>query len=165
MHVIVRLLSRRHPCTRQARQRYSRASVGLITAKTNVALLAPTARAPQKFWDLAIQYSCVTHSFNYSSAIDDSSYDFVTGKHIDIAYLHPFWSKCYVHVPLELRKGKLGLARAYDGRFVGYAFTSIEIRNYYVVKDHGKGVYGKVRSIKDVIFDDHEAYLEHSENQ
>ena len=139
-------------------------AVGLITAKANVALLAPTPRAPQKFWDLAVQYACITHSFNYCSAIDDSPYHYITGQHVDIANLHPFWSKCYVHIPLELRPRKLGASRAYDARFVGYSFSSLEFKNYYVVQDYGKGVYGKVRSSKDVIFDDIEHYLENTTN-
>ena len=33
-------------------------SVGLITAKTNTAMLAPTPPVPNKFWDLAMAYVC-----------------------------------------------------------------------------------------------------------
>jgi hypothetical protein len=47
---------------------------GIVIAKANVALLAPVARAPQRYWDLAIMYACVTMAFNYHSAIDDSPY-------------------------------------------------------------------------------------------
>jgi hypothetical protein len=139
-------------------------TVGIITAKANVALLAPTPRAPQRYWDLAIQYACVTQSFNLHSAIEDSPYHLITGNHVDIKNLHPFWAKCYVYIPLEQRSGKLGFARAYDARLVGYAFTSTEFRAYYVVQDYGRGVYGKVRCSKDVTFDDAEQYVYLSED-
>ena len=138
-------------------------TVGIITAKANVALLAPTPRAPQRYWDLAIQYACVTQSFNLHSAIEDSPYHLITGNHVDIKNLHPFWAKCYVYIPIEQRSGKLGFARAYDARLVGYAFTSTEFRAYYVVQDYGKGVYGKVRCSKDVTFDDAGEYVYWSE--
>ena len=138
-------------------------TIGLITAKANVALLAPTPRVPQRYWDLAIQYACTTQSFNFHSAIDDSPYHLITGNHVDIKNLHPFWAKCYVYIPIEQRSGKLGFPRTYDGRLVGYAFTSTEFRTYYVVEDKGHGVYGKVRCTKDVTFDDSAEYVYWSE--
>jgi hypothetical protein len=134
-------------------------TVGIIFAKANVALLAPVPRAPQIYWDLAILYACVTMAFNYNSAIDDSPYHMITGQHIDINHLHPFWLKCYVYIPLEQRTGKLGFPRTYNARFVGYALTSIEFRTYHIVEDKGHGVYGKVRCSKDVVFDDSDEYV------
>jgi hypothetical protein len=80
-------------------------TVGIVIAKANVALLALVPRAPQRYWDLAIMYACVTMVFNYNFAIDDSPYLMTTGQHIDINHLHPFWAKCYVYIPLEQRSG------------------------------------------------------------
>ena len=139
-------------------------AVGLMTAKANIALLAPIPRAPQKFWDLAIQYACTTHAFNYASTIGDSPYHLSTGRHVDIKHLHPFWTPCYVYIPPEMRNGKLGEDRSYPAYMVGYAFTSVEFKQYYVVRNYGKGVYGKVRLSKDVVFDDYQHYLERTTN-
>ena len=49
-------------------------SVGLITSKTNTAMLAPTPPIPNKFWDLAMAYACRTHSLIYNKRINDSPY-------------------------------------------------------------------------------------------
>lgn len=129
-------------------------SVGLIATKTNVAMLAPTPAVPLKYWCLAMSYACITHSFNYSSRIDDSPYHMTTGKHIDIKSLHPFWARCYVHIPLKDRGGKVGHPRAYQGHFVGYLYTSTLYDNFIILPVLDDGKYGKIRHSKDVIFDD-----------
>ena len=63
-----------------------------------------------------------------------------------------------------MRHGKLGEDRSYPAYMVGYVFTSVEFKQYYVVRNYGKGVYGKVRLSKDVVFDDYQHYLERTTN-
>ena len=95
-------------------------------------------------------YACRTHSLNYNKRINDSPYHYVYGEHIDIKDLHPFWSLCYVYIPLKLRQGKLNAPRAYKAHFVGYNFSTIMFPNYLVVEEYKNGQYGQVRSRKDV---------------
>ena len=40
--------------------------VGVIVAKTNVAMLSPDNPVPQIYWDLAMTYACDTASYNFS---------------------------------------------------------------------------------------------------
>lgn len=128
-------------------------TVQTIETKTNIAMLAPTPPVPQKYWELAMAYACVTHSFNYNHRINTSPYHFNTGRHVDVKELHPFWSRCYVHTPGKDRTSKVGCARAYNAHFVGYDFTSTLTRTYFVIEINSNGTYGKVRSSKDIIFD------------
>jgi hypothetical protein len=44
-------------------------TVGIVIATANVALLALVPRAPQRYWDLAIMYACVTMAFNYNTTL------------------------------------------------------------------------------------------------
>lgn len=83
-----------------------------------------------------------------------------TGQHVDIKHLHPFWTSCLVYIPPETRNGKLGQDRSYPAFMVGYVFTSVEFKQYYVVRNYGKGVHGKFRLSKVVVFDDYQHYLE-----
>ena len=129
-------------------------AVGVIATKTNVAMLAPTPNVPPKYWCLAMSYACTTQSFNYAPRIDDSPYHFTTGQHVDIKHLHPFWARCYVHIPLKDRKGKVAAARAYTAHFVGYLFTSTLFQNFNVLEVYPDDKYGTVRNSKDVIFDE-----------
>ena len=69
-------------------------AVGVIVAKTNVAMLSPDNQVPQSYWDLAMSYACDTASFNFSKVIGTSPYMKITGKPINIKYLQPFWSSC-----------------------------------------------------------------------
>ena len=62
-------------------------TVQTIETKTNIAMLAPTPPVPQKYWDLAMAYACVTHSYH---RINTSPYYFNTGSHVDVKELHPF---------------------------------------------------------------------------
>ena len=64
-------------------------TVGLITAKANIAVLAFFSTVPQIYWDLAIDYACTTHSFNYCQKIT-SPYNLITGRHVDVQYLRRF---------------------------------------------------------------------------
>ena len=128
-------------------------SVGVIATKTNIAMMAPTPNVPPKYWCLAMSYACITHSFNYSTRINDSPYHFTTGQHVNINSLHPFWASVYVHIPLKQRKGKVGHRRAYQGHFVGYLFTSTLFDNFIILEVLETGKYGQLRHSKDVIFD------------
>lgn len=74
-------------------------AVGLVSAKTNIAMRTPDPHVPQKFCDYAMAYACDTLSYNYSSVIGTSPYMKITGKPINIRYLQPFWSSCYVFIP------------------------------------------------------------------
>ena len=128
-------------------------SVGVIAVKTNIAMLAPSPPVPQIFWDLAMAYACTTHSFNPCPRNFDSPYHYITGSHVDVKHLHPFWSRCYVHIPAIHREGKVGFPRAYKAHFAGYDYTSTLTRMYYVIEVYCNGTYGRIRSSKDVIFD------------
>ena len=68
-------------------------------------------------------------------------------------HVKPFWSKCYVFIPVQFRHGKLGCARAHKARFVGYDNTTILFPNYLVMETLPNNQYGKLKSSKDVIFD------------
>ena len=54
---------------------------------------------------------------------------------------------------LQDRRSKIGCARAYNAHFVEYDFTSTLTRTYFVIEINSNCTYGKVRSSKDVIFD------------
>ena len=108
---------------------------------------------PQKFWDLAFEYTCITHAFNYHSAIKTSPYHLITGKHVILKNLKAFWSLCWVHIALEDRKGKIGFPRAYKARFVGYDLSRTLEPCFKVIEILPTGIFGKIRTSKDVIFD------------
>ena len=127
-------------------------AVGVIVAKTNVAMLSANTTVPQSFWDFAMSYACDTHSYNYSSVIGTSPYTKITGQPVNVKYLQPFWASCYVFIPLS-KRNKLGDPRAYKAHFVGYSNTSLCFPNYFVIPVLENGHYGKVRESKDVIFD------------
>ena len=114
-------------------------------------MLTPDIQVPPMFWDDAMSYACVTHSFNFSSAIGTSPYTKVTGQSIDIRWLQPFLASCYVFIPLKDR-GKLGQKRAYKAKFVGYANTHLMLPNYFIVLFEN-GHYAKVTESKDVMCD------------
>ena len=128
-------------------------TVGIIAVKTNIAMLNPFPSVPGKYWDLAMTYACDTHSFNPNSRINDSPYHYITGRHVDVTQLHPFFARCFVHIPPSERDSKIGDPRAYKAHFVGYDYTSILTKTYKVIEVYADGRYGKVRSSKDVIFD------------
>ena len=127
-------------------------AVGVISAKTNVAMMAPNPHVPQSYWDYAMQYACDTHSYNLSSAIGTSPYMKITGQPVNLKYLQPFWSSCYVFIPLKERN-KVGAPRAYKAHFVGYANTSLMFPNYIVIPVTKGSHYGRHKESKDVIFD------------
>ena len=127
-------------------------AVGLISAKTNIAMLACEPPVPASFWDYAMTYACDTHSYNFCSAIGTSPYMKITGQPINIKYLQPFWASCYVFIPLKDRI-KVGAPRAYKAHFVGYANTSILFPNYIVIPVSDDNNYSRHRESKDVIFD------------
>jgi hypothetical protein len=127
-------------------------TVGLISAKTNIAMMSPTPRTPQSYWDYAMAYACDTQSFNYSSVIGTSPYMKITGQPVNIKYLQPFWSSCYVFIPREERN-KVGSPRAYKAHFVGYANTKLLFPNYVVIPVTDTGHYLKHKDSKNVIFD------------
>ena len=108
---------------------------------------------PQKFWDLAFEYTCITHAFNYHSAIKTSPYHLITGKHIILKNLKAFWSLCWVHIALEDRNGKIGFPRAYKARFVGYDLSRTLEPCFKVIEILPTGIFSKIRTSKDVIFD------------
>ena len=82
-------------------------AVGVIVAKTNVAMLSPDNPVPQIYWDLAMTYACDTASYNFSKVIGTSPYMKITGQPINIKYLQSFWSSCYVFIPrAEVRRQK-----------------------------------------------------------
>ena len=126
-------------------------TVGILTEKTNIAM--HSAKVPDRYWELAMTYAAVTLSFNYSSAIGTSPYTYITGQQAVMKHLKPFWSKCYVFIPVQFRHGKLGCARAHKARFVGYDNTTILFPNYLVMETLANNQYGKLKSSKDVIFD------------
>jgi hypothetical protein len=128
-------------------------SVGIASLKCNLAMLAPETLVPQRYWDLAMTYVCITMSMNYQSRIGTSPYHLITGQHVNLKYCHAFWSKRYVHIAVKDRQGKVGFPRAYKARFVGYDFVHTLTPTYKVMQVYPNGTYGVVRNSKDVIFD------------
>ena len=139
-------------------------SVGLIASKTNVAMMSPTPKVPQSYWDFAMAYACDTNSYNYSSVIGTSPYMKITGQPVNIKYLQPFWSACYVFIPREERN-KVGSPRAYKAHFLGYANTNILFPNYIVLPVNDKGQYMKYKDSKNVIFDPTINFSVYTENE
>ena len=75
-------------------------------------------------------------------------------RHLHLKYLHPFWTPVYFTIPPNERiGGKLGVARALKGYFVGYSYSKFLQPCYKVVARYSNGTYGRVRHTKDVIFD------------
>ena len=75
-------------------------------------------------------------------------------RHLHLKYLHPFWTPVYFTIPPNERiGGKLGVARALKGYFVGYSYFKFLQPCYKVVARYSNGTYGHVRHTKDVIFD------------
>jgi hypothetical protein len=61
-------------------------TVGTISAKTNLHMLAPTPRVPNKYWCLCMEYACKTASFNYHRKLGTSPYFNVYGQHVNIKH-------------------------------------------------------------------------------
>ena len=81
-------------------------------------------------------------NFNYSKKIDTSPYNYISGHHIDIKYLHSFFAVCYMHIPLKDRTSKLPAHRAQRCRFLAHSYTTILVPTYVVIILH------------DIIFDE-----------
>ena len=128
-------------------------SVGVIAVKTNIAMLNPSPSVPAKYWCLAMEYACDTHSFNYHTRYGSSPYHLITGRHVDVRQLYPFWCRCWVYIPLSDRHGKVNAPRALKAHFVGYSYTTILTKTYKYIEVYADGTYGKVRVSKDIIFD------------
>ena len=86
-------------------------AVGVLSMKCNITMQPLGLRMPQKYWDLAFEYTCVTLAFNYHSAIKTTPYHLITGKHVILKNLKTFWSLCWVHIALGDRKGKISIPR------------------------------------------------------
>ena len=61
-------------------------SVGIASLKCNLAMLAPETLVPQRYWDLAMTYVCITMSMNYQSRIGTSPYHLIIGQHANLQY-------------------------------------------------------------------------------
>ena len=133
------------PCDKHANGIAERA-VGVLSMKCNITMQPLGTRVPQKYWDLAFEYTCVTHAFNYQSAIKTSPYHLITGKHGILKNLTAFWSLYWVHIALEDRKGKIGFPRAYKARFVGYDLSRTLQPSSKVIEILPTGIYGKIRT-------------------
>ena len=86
--------------------------------------------------------------------IDTSSYNYITGHHIDIKYLHSFFAVCYMHIPLKDKTSKLPARRAQRCRFLAYSYTTILVLTSVVIILHDNNTYGGTRVSKDIIFDE-----------
>ena len=126
--------------------------VGLVTAKTNTSMMENMA--PNYMWCWAMFKATQNLNFKYNSKIDTSPYQFVTGQHIDMKYLHSFFAECYMFIPLKDRKGKLPYQRAQRCRFLAYSYTTILMPTYIVTPWFDNGTYGGCRISKDIIFDE-----------
>ena len=118
-------------------------AVGVIVAKTNAAMLSPDNPVPQIYSDLAMTYACDAASYNFSKVIGTSPCMQITGQLINIKYLQPFWSSCYVFIPLAERV-KLGARGAYEAKFCGYSNILLLFPNYFVIP-YETGKYGRIR--------------------
>ena len=125
--------------------------VGLVTAKANSAMLA--GNAPVSMWDHAFTHTVQTLNFNYSEAIGTSPYNFITGVHIDMNYIHGFFSECFMFIPPKERT-KLPARRAHRCKLLSYAYTTILVPIYNVIIINDNNTYGQTRTSKDVIFDE-----------
>ena len=94
--------------------------VGVVTAKTNTAMLEYGAPPSFRYW--AMFKATQDLNFSYCSKIDDSPYHFVTGHQIDIKYLHSFFAECYLFIPLKDRDSKLPARRAHRCRLLAYSY-------------------------------------------
>ena len=126
--------------------------VGLVTSKTNSAMME--YGAPPSFWRWAMFKATQDLNFNYNAKIKTSPYNFTTGHHIDIKYLHSFFAECYMFIPLHERKHKLPARRAQRCRFLAYSYTTLLVPTYVIISVNDNGTYGTVRRSKDVIFND-----------
>ena len=126
--------------------------VGVVVAKTNSAMLHQ--HVPPSYWCWAMLKATQDLNFNLSEKIGTSPYNFVTGQHIDIRYLHHFFAECYMFIPLLERVGKLPHRRAHRCRFLAYSYTTLLVPTYVVVIVLDNGTYGNVRISKDIIFDE-----------
>ena len=88
-------------------------TVGILTEKTNIAMLSSVPEVSPKYWELAMSYTAITTGFKFSSAIGTSPCYYITGQKANLKYLHPFWSKCYVVILTEFRQGNLGSNRTH----------------------------------------------------
>ena len=71
-------------------------TVGLLTGKTNTAIMENTA--PKSMWCWAMSKASQDLNSNYNEKIKTSPYHFVTGQHIDMKYLHSFFCRMlHVH--------------------------------------------------------------------
>ena len=126
--------------------------VGLVTSKANAAMME--YMTPPSFWCWAMYKASQDLNFNFNSRIQTSPYHFVTGKHVDVKMLHSFFSECYMFIPLHERRSKLPSPRAQRCRFLAYSFSTIMVPTYIVVPVSDTGLYGIVRTSKDIIFDE-----------
>ena len=127
-------------------------TVGLLTGKTNTAMMENTA--PKSMWCWAMFKASQDLNFNYNEKIKTSPYHFVTGQHIDMKYLHSFFAECYMFIPLKDREGKLPHRRAQRCKFLAYSYTTILVPTYIVLVVNDNGTYGSTRISKDIIFDE-----------
>ena len=101
-----------------------------------------------------IEYACHSEGFGFKNMIGTSPYFYMNQRHVHLKYLHPFWMPIYFTIPPNERiAGKLGGARALKDYFVGYSYSNFLQPCYKVVARYSNGTFGRVRHIKDVIFD------------
>ena len=95
------------------------------------------------------------HTFlQLSFTVQDSPYQMIKGRHVDVRQLYPFWCRCWVYIPLNDRHGKVNAPPALKAHFVGYSYTTILTKTYKYIEVYADGTYGKVRVSKDnIIFD------------
>ena len=124
--------------------------VGLVTAKTNSAMLA--GNAPPYMWCHAFTHTVQTLNFNYSEKIGTSPYNFISGHHIDINYLYKFFEEGYMFIPLTERS-KLPARRAHRCKLLSYAYTTLMTPICNVILINDNNTYGNARTSKDIIFD------------
>ena len=70
----------------------------------------------------------------FKNKIGTSPYFYMNQRHVHLKYLHPFWTPAYFTIPPHERiGGKLGVARALKGYFVGYSYSKFLQPCYKVV--------------------------------
>ena len=137
-------------------------TIGLVTSKANAAMLH--GRVPPSFWCWAMLKTTQDLNFSYNSKIKDSPYHFITGQHVDIKHLHAFFAICWMFIPLKDRERKLPAPRAQLCRFLSYSFTTIMVPTYNVIVVHDRGTYGRVRTSKDITFDETYQFEDYPDN-
>jgi len=101
---------------------------------------------PTSLWAEAFNWACyVKNRLPHSALMDETPYEVLFQKKPTISHLHPFYTKCYVHIPEEKWAAASKLdARALEGHFIGYTETTRRF-HVYIPSQHKVDTYRQVK--------------------